>query len=118
MIKGHSGSGPRTTDGEPPVLILVDNLQPNPPPTTPPTPTLSTSSNDGQRQQQGPMTSYVRDNGSVGYHGPPGPATMPPEQHQYPQPPQPQQTSMYYPQYHYLPPGSNVMQHGPPIFQT
>lgn len=116
MIKGHSGSGPRSNDGDPPVLVLVENLQATSP-GTPPTPTLSTSSHDGPRQQQGPNMSYVRENGSY-HHGPPGPPTMPTEQHYQQQQQQQQQTSMYYPQFPYIPPGSNVMQHGPPIFQT
>ena len=46
MIKGHSGSGPRSNEGEPQILTLVDNLQPQPPPSSPPTPTLSSGSAD------------------------------------------------------------------------
>ena len=118
MIKGHSGSGPRSTDGDPPVLVLVENLQQLGAPGTPPTPSMSATSQDGHRQQQGPMTSYVRENGGANYHhDPSAPATMPPDQHQYQQPQQPQ-TSMYYSPYPYLPPGSNIVQHGLPTFQT
>ena len=117
MIKGHSGSGPRSTEGEPPVLVLVENLQQVGAPGTPTTPTMSASSGDGHRKQQGPITSYVRENGGSNY-GPAGHPAMPPEHQQYPQQQQPQQTSMYYPQYSFLPPGSNVMQPGLPTFQT
>ena len=39
MIKGHSGSGPRTTEADPPVLVLGDHLHTSP--SSPPTPTLS-----------------------------------------------------------------------------
>ena len=54
MIKGHSGSGPRTTDGDPPVLVLVDNLHPHGNPATPPTPTLSQTSNEPPHHQRPP----------------------------------------------------------------
>ncbi|KAH8100966.1 fungal-specific transcription factor domain-containing protein [Cristinia sonorae] len=109
MIKGHSGSGPRSNDGEPQVLILVDNLHSNP--SSPPTPTLSAGSNGDHRQ----MTSYVRD----GSHY--QPTLPPPDQQQYHPPPpprlngtsssypntriasshQPQYVSSYGPHYHY-----------------
>ncbi|THH00366.1 hypothetical protein EW026_g2147 [Hermanssonia centrifuga] len=75
MIKGHSGSGPRSNEGEPQVLVLVENLQPNPP-GSPPTPTLSATSSDTHRPPQ--MTSYVRENGGGYHHAPP---SMPPEPH-------------------------------------
>ncbi|OBZ72508.1 hypothetical protein A0H81_07620 [Grifola frondosa] len=44
MIKGHSGSGPRTTEQDPQVLILVDHLRASPssPPTPPYLPPLAT----------------------------------------------------------------------------
>ncbi|KAI0822517.1 fungal-specific transcription factor domain-containing protein [Trametes gibbosa] len=75
MIKGHSGSGPRSTDQDPPVLVLVDQLHASS--SSPPTPTLSaTSSNDGPRPPHNGMnTSFER--------APPHYATMPPEQQPY-----------------------------------
>lgn len=112
MIKGHSGSGPRSNEGEPQILTLVDNLQPQQP-SSPPTPTLSSGSNDGHRPPQGPVTSYVRDAGSY-HHPPPG---MPADQ-QHPYAPPPSQTSMYPPQFSYPTLGSNFMQPGPIIFQS
>lgn len=36
MIKGHSGSGPRSNESDPPILVLVENLQASPPAATPP----------------------------------------------------------------------------------
>ncbi|KZT67972.1 hypothetical protein DAEQUDRAFT_728501 [Daedalea quercina L-15889] len=74
MIKGHSGSGPRTNDQEPQMLILVENLR-NASPSSPPTPTLSASSSDGHRPVGGLATSFVRD----GSHYQPAP---PPMQHE------------------------------------
>ncbi|KAI0687733.1 fungal-specific transcription factor domain-containing protein [Cytidiella melzeri] len=90
MIKGHSGSGPRSSEGEPPVLVLVENLQATPHgASTPPTPTLSAASNEPARQQQGPMTSYVRDprDPSQYHHAP----SMPPSDQQHSYAPQSQQ---------------------------
>lgn len=87
MIKGHSGSGPRSQDGEPQILTLVDNLQPQPP-SSPPTPTLSSGSNDQHRPPQGPV-SYVRD---ASYHHPP-PPSMPQDQAHHPYAPPPSQTT-------------------------
>ncbi|KAI0091025.1 hypothetical protein BDY19DRAFT_674170 [Irpex rosettiformis] len=121
MIKGHSGSGPRSTEGDPPVLVLVENLQTSPPGnSTPPTPTLSAGSNEPARQQQGPMTSYVRDprDPSQYHHTPPIP---PPDQHQNlyaPSTQQQHQTSMYPSMFSYNPIGSNFAQPGQPIYQT
>ncbi|KAL6297859.1 fungal-specific transcription factor domain-containing protein [Sparassis latifolia] len=65
MIKGHSGSGPRASEQEPQMLVLVDNLRASP--SSPPTPTLSASSSDGHRPHNGLATSFVRD----GSHYPP-----------------------------------------------
>ncbi|EIW57279.1 uncharacterized protein TRAVEDRAFT_125655 [Trametes versicolor FP-101664 SS1] len=75
MIKGHSGSGPRSTDQDPPVLVLVDSLHTSP--SSPPTPTLSaTSSSEGPRPPHNGMnTSFER--------APAHYTTMPPEQQQY-----------------------------------
>ena len=121
MIKGHSGSGPRSTEGDPPVLVLVENLQTSPPNiSNPPTPTLSAGSNEPGRQQQGPITSYVRDPRDPSqYHNTP---PMPPsEQQPHPYAPpsqQPHQTSMYPSMFSYNPLGSNFVQPGLPIFQT
>ena len=112
MIKGHSGAGPRANDGEPQILTLVDNLQPQPP-STPPTPTLSSGSNDAHRQPQGPVTSYVRDAGS--YHHPPPPVGA--DQHN-PYAPPPSQTSMYPSMFPYTMLGSNFAQPGPTTFQS
>lgn len=111
MIKGHSGSGPRSQDGEPQILTLVDNLQPQPP-SSPPTPTLSSGSNDQHRPPQGPV-SYVRD---ASYHHPP--PSMPQDQAHHPYAPPPSQTSMYPPVFMYSAPGSNFVQPGPIIFQS
>ena len=59
MIKGHSGSGPRTTEEHPPVLVLVDHLRTSP--SSPPTPTLSATSSEGQRPPHNGMnTSFER----------------------------------------------------------
>ncbi|RDX57063.1 hypothetical protein K466DRAFT_574118 [Polyporus arcularius HHB13444] len=59
MIKGHSGSGPRTNEEHPPVLVLVDGLQNSP--SSPPTPTLSATSSEGQRPPHNGMnTSFER----------------------------------------------------------
>ncbi|KAI0330264.1 hypothetical protein GY45DRAFT_1251195 [Cubamyces sp. BRFM 1775] len=72
MIKGHSGSGPRTTEADPPVLVLVDHLHTSP--SSPPTPTLSAaSSSEGPRPpHNAPMgTSFERT---------PHYTAMPPEQ--------------------------------------
>lgn len=118
MIKGHSGSGPRSTEGDPPVLVLVENLQTTPPGNaTPPTPTLSAGSNEPARQQQGPV-SYIRDPSQ--YHH--APSIPPPDQHQQHQyaPPsqQQQQTSMYPSMFSYNPIGSNFPQPGLPIYQN
>ncbi|KAH9950001.1 fungal-specific transcription factor domain-containing protein [Amylocystis lapponica] len=65
MIKGHSGSGPRTSEQDPQMLVLVDNIRASP--SSPPTPTLSASSSDGHRPHGGLNTSFVRD----GSHYPP-----------------------------------------------
>ena len=75
MIKGHSGSGPRTTEADPPVLVLVDHLRTSP--SSPPTPTLSATSSEGQRPSHNGMnTSFER--------APPHyPAMPPPEQQHY-----------------------------------
>ncbi|KAI0635624.1 fungal-specific transcription factor domain-containing protein [Trametes polyzona] len=74
MIKGHSGSGPRSTEQEPAVLVLVDHLHTSP--SSPPTPTLSAaSSSEGPRPPHNGMnTSFER---APQYHA------MPPEQQQY-----------------------------------
>ncbi|KAH9856614.1 fungal-specific transcription factor domain-containing protein [Lenzites betulinus] len=74
MIKGHSGSGPRSTDQDPPVLVLVDQLHTSS--SSPPTPTLSaTSSSEGPRPPHNGMnTSFER--------APPHYATMPPPEQQ------------------------------------
>ena len=109
MIKGHSGSGPRSNESEPQILTLVDNLQTQPPSSSPPTPTLSAGSNDAQR----PPQSYVRD--SMSYH--PAPPALPTDQH-HPYAPPPSQTSMYPPMFSYPTLGSNYMQPGPIIFQS
>ena len=107
MIKGHSGSGPRSNEGEPQVLILVDNLHSSNP-SSPPTPTLSAGSN-GEHRQQGPMTSYVRD----GHY----PATLPPpEQQQYHPPPPP--PSMYSFMINSYPLGSNSFQDGSLMYRN
>ncbi|KAI1797030.1 fungal-specific transcription factor domain-containing protein [Ganoderma leucocontextum] len=92
MIKGHSGSGPRTTEADPPVLVLVDHLHTSP--SSPPTPTLSATSSEGHRPPHNGMnTSFER--------APPThyPAMPPPEQQHYGQRP-PQHVgsaSSYYP---------------------
>ncbi|CAL1716988.1 unnamed protein product [Somion occarium] len=99
MIKGHSGSGPRTTDGDPPVLVLVDNLHPHGNPSSPPTPTLSTTSSDGPQHHQRPpqqhpsQMPYVRD----GPHQPPHHyAPMSPEaSYTAPPPPPPRPNGTY-----------------------
>ena len=115
MIKGHSGSGPRSNEGEPQILTLVDNLQTQPlSSSSPPTPTLSTGSNDAHRPPQGPVTSYMRDNAS--YHHPP--PSLPGDQQHHPYAPPPSQTSMYPPVFSYPPMGSNYTQPGPIIFQS
>ncbi|KAI9061083.1 hypothetical protein FKP32DRAFT_1594762, partial [Trametes sanguinea] len=84
MIKGHSGSGPRSTEQDPQVLILVDGLQTSP--SSPPTPTLSaTPSSEPQRPPHNGVTSFER--------APPPYAAMAPEQQHYPhnwQPPLPE----------------------------
>lgn len=120
MIKGHSGSGPRSNDGDPPVLVLVENLQAQP--TSPPTPTLSAGLNEPPRQSQGPTTSYVRDprDPTPYHHQPPMPQSEQ-QQHSYaPQSQQSQQpqTSMYSSMFSYNPLGSNFVQPGLPIFQN
>ncbi|KAI0925529.1 hypothetical protein AcW1_007951 [Taiwanofungus camphoratus] len=76
MIKGHSGSGPRASEQDPQMLILVDNLRASP--SSPPTPTLSASSSDGHRPHNGLATSFVRD-GSAHPHPHPHYSAMPPE---------------------------------------
>ncbi|KAH9945024.1 fungal-specific transcription factor domain-containing protein [Epithele typhae] len=60
MIKGHSGSGPRTTEQDPQVLVLVDHLHTSP--SSPPTPTLSATSSEGQQRppHNGMNTSFER----------------------------------------------------------
>lgn len=108
MIKGHSGSGPRSNEGEPQVLILVDNLHSSNP-SSPPTPTLSAGSN-GEHRQQGPMTSYVRD----GSHY--QPTLPPPEQQQYHPPPPP--PSMYSFMINSYPLGSNSFQAGSLMYRN
>ena len=121
MIKGHSGSGARSSDGDPQVLVLVENLQTSPPDaSTPPTPTLSAGSNEPGRQQQGPMTSYVRDPRDPSqYHAPTSMPQADQQQHPYaPQSQQQQQTSMYSSMFSYNPLGSNFVQPGLPIFQN
>lgn len=75
MIKGHSGSGPRTNEEHPPVLVLVDHLHPSP--SSPPTPTLSATSSEGQRPpQHGMNTSFER--APAHYPGMPAPEQQPP----------------------------------------
>ncbi|KAI0707175.1 fungal-specific transcription factor domain-containing protein [Earliella scabrosa] len=75
MIKGHSGSGPRTTEEHPPVLVLVDHLHTSP--SSPPTPTLSATSSEGQRPPHNGMnTSFER---APAHY----PAMPPPEQQQH-----------------------------------
>ncbi|RPD68455.1 hypothetical protein L226DRAFT_344412 [Lentinus tigrinus ALCF2SS1-7] len=75
MIKGHSGSGPRTTEEHPPVLVLVDHLHTSP--SSPPTPTLSATSSEGQRPPHNGMnTSFER-------APPPHYQTMPPPEQQH-----------------------------------
>ena len=108
MIKGHSGSGPRNNDGEPQVLILVDNLHSNP--SSPPTPTLSAGS-AGDHREQGPMTSYVRD----GSHYP---STLPPSEQQQYHPPPPPPPSMYSFMINNYTLGSNSFQAGIPMYQN
>ncbi|KAI0655668.1 hypothetical protein C8Q70DRAFT_408407 [Cubamyces menziesii] len=84
MIKGHSGSGPRSSEADPQVLILVDHLHTSP--SSPATPTLSapSSSEPPQPPHNPPMgTSFER--------SPHYPAMPPPEQQQqqpHQQPPQ------------------------------
>ncbi|KAI0789850.1 fungal-specific transcription factor domain-containing protein [Abortiporus biennis] len=82
MIKGHSGSGPRSTEGEPPILVLVENLHSSP--SSPPTPTLSATSSDGHPRPS--VTSYVRE---PHYHHPPPmhPQTESAQQYAAPPPP-------------------------------
>ncbi|KAI0768032.1 hypothetical protein BD413DRAFT_566204 [Trametes elegans] len=77
MIKGHSGSGPRSTEQDPPVLVLVDQLHTHTSPSSPPTPTLSAaSSSEGQRPPHNGMnTSFER--------APHYPAIPPEQQQQY-----------------------------------
>ena len=85
MIKGHSGSGPRTTEQDPQVLVLVDHLHTSP--SSPPTPTLSATSSEGQQRppHNGMNTSFER--------APPTHyTTMPPPHEQ-----QPYAQSMYHP---------------------
>ncbi|OSC98252.1 hypothetical protein PYCCODRAFT_1418035 [Trametes coccinea BRFM310] len=75
MIKGHSGSGPRSTEQDPQVLILVDGLHTSP--SSPPTPTLSaTPSSEPPRPPHNGVTSFER--------APPPYAAMAPEQQHYP----------------------------------
>ncbi|KAI0342711.1 hypothetical protein BDW22DRAFT_1329876 [Trametopsis cervina] len=96
MIKGHSGSGPRSNESDPPILVLVENLQASPPAATPPTPTLSAATHEPVRQQQS-MTSYVRDpRDPAPYHQPPLPPSDS-QQHSYAPQSQQQQTSIYAP---------------------
>ncbi|KAJ8494771.1 hypothetical protein ONZ51_g2116 [Trametes cubensis] len=57
MIKGHSGSGPRTTEADPPVLVLVDHLH-----------------------TEGPRPPHAN---SISFERTPHYAAMPPEQQQY-----------------------------------
>ncbi|KAI0663910.1 fungal-specific transcription factor domain-containing protein [Cubamyces menziesii] len=73
MIKGHSGSGPRTTEADPPVLVLVDHLHTSP--SSPPTPTLSAASSS-----EGPRPPHAN---SISFERTPHYAAMPPEQQQY-----------------------------------
>jgi len=74
MIKGHSGSGPRTAEQDPPVLVLSGD--PNSSTPSPPTHTLSTSSGDSPRPS-GLVTSNVRE----------GPMQYSPDTHSYNLPP-------------------------------
>lgn len=103
MIKGHSGSGPRSTDGDPPVLVLVENLHNHP--SSPATPTLSQSSADGYRPQGG-IPPSVRD----GSHYP---HSMPPHDQHYAAPP----PSMLPFMFHYQL-SSNILQAGNLTFQS
>ncbi|KZT02277.1 uncharacterized protein LAESUDRAFT_434938 [Laetiporus sulphureus 93-53] len=57
MIKGHSGSGPRATDQDPQMLILVENMRSSP--SSPPTPTLSASSSETHRPHGGPCSTSL-----------------------------------------------------------
>lgn len=56
MIKGHSGSGPRTAEQEPPTLRLAEEYSSSS--ESPPTPTLSLSSDSIRRHHH---TSSIRD---------------------------------------------------------
>jgi hypothetical protein len=56
MIKGHSGSGPRSAEQEPPTLRLAEEYSASS--ESPPTPTLSLS-NEGIRRHH--LTSSIRD---------------------------------------------------------
>ncbi|KAI0334242.1 hypothetical protein GY45DRAFT_1334431 [Cubamyces sp. BRFM 1775] len=108
MIKGHSGSGPRTSEADPQVLILVDHLHASP--SSPATPTLSapSSSEPPQAPHNPPMgTSFER--------SPHYPAMPPPEQqHQQPpqQPPQ-QYTHTWQPAIPEMGPDPNAMNRTP-----
>lgn len=105
MIKGHSGSGPRSTEGDPPVLVLVENLHNHP--SSPATPTLSQSSND--YRPQGPLPPTIRDGPHYAHPIPP-----PHDQH-YPSPAPP---SMFPFMFHHYPYGSNSLQAGTLTFQS
>lgn len=109
MIKGHSGSGPRTTDGDPPVLVLVDNLHPHGNPSTPPTPTLSQTSSEAPHHQRPPpqqpptqMPPPPNWQREAPHYPPPHPM---PEVNTYPPPPPP---SMFFPVYPPPPFSSNA----------
>ena len=85
MIKGHSGSGPRTTEQDPQVLVLVDHLHTSP--SSPPTPTLSATSSEGQqRPPHNGMTNTSFERAPPTHY-----ATMPPPDQQH------YQQSMYPP---------------------
>lgn len=101
MIKGHSGSGPRSTDGDPPVLVLVEALQTS----NPSTPTLSQPPLDGSYRPQG-LPPTMREGH---YH----PHSMPPPPEHYTTAP----PSMFPLMFHY-PLGSNILQAGTLTFQS
>ncbi|KAI0671469.1 fungal-specific transcription factor domain-containing protein [Trametes maxima] len=87
MIKGHSGSGPRSTEQDPPVLVLVDHLHTSP--SSPSTPAPSASSSDGPRPPHNGMnTSFER----APNHYPP----MAPPQEQQPYGNRPRVGAQYY----------------------
>ncbi|KAI8980067.1 hypothetical protein BD414DRAFT_108957 [Trametes punicea] len=79
MIKGHSGSGPRSTEQDPPVLILVDHVRTSP--SGPPTPTLSATPSEGPRP---PHAHNGLNTTSFERAPPPSYPPMPQEHQQYP----------------------------------